>query len=241
MREATGPMDLTGAPLDEALEELAIDPVLDPMAARIEAEAEAPSFPALAEVHRRAGRAEEAERVARQGIERWPTCYEGRVVLSLALLDQGRLEEARHELERWADEALPAHARAAAPMPAEPAEPELEIDALEDADGALSELELDRAFDEAEADTAGMVSADSIAEEALAEAERSIAADAAEPGPFAPEPESAFATETVAELLERQGHADDASRIRAALGETGRDHAIETLEGWLDNLRRGRP
>jgi hypothetical protein len=56
----------------------------------------------------------------------------------------------------------------------------------------------------------------------------------------------AFATRTMAELLERQGDRRGAARIRAALGDADRaqaapahaTHAIAALERWLDNVRR---
>ena len=50
----------------------------------------APAFPALAEANRRAGRLDEAERVAREGLRRCPELLAGRVALALALLDLGR-------------------------------------------------------------------------------------------------------------------------------------------------------
>jgi len=58
------------------------------------------AFPALAEAWRRAGRPEDAERVARDGLERAPHAAAGRVALALALLDQKRPAEAGAELER---------------------------------------------------------------------------------------------------------------------------------------------
>ena len=58
------------------------------------------AFPVLAEAQRRAGRPDEAERVARAGLERTPHATAGRVALALALLDQKRGEEACAELER---------------------------------------------------------------------------------------------------------------------------------------------
>jgi len=58
------------------------------------------AFPLLAEAHRRAGRPESAERVAREGLARAPQVVAGRVALALALLDQKRVAEASAELER---------------------------------------------------------------------------------------------------------------------------------------------
>ena len=64
-------------------------------------------------------------------------------------------------------------------------------------------------------------------------------------------PDSPFATRTVADLLDRQGHGDHAAAIRreltyraeksvSPLGETRREQLIATLERWLENLRRDR-
>jgi len=58
------------------------------------------AFPALAEAQRRGGCPEQAERVARAGLEHAPHRVEARVALALALLDQKRDAEARLELER---------------------------------------------------------------------------------------------------------------------------------------------
>jgi len=87
------------------------------------------AFPALAETQRRSGRPEQAERVARAGLERAPHRVEGRVALALALLDQKRDAEARVELERLLGldaEHVIAHDAATAGSPAQP-EPEREL------------------------------------------------------------------------------------------------------------------
>jgi hypothetical protein len=106
----------------------------------------------------------------------------------------------------------------------------------------LSDRELDVAFDGAEPVVEEVVDADRVAREAMHEADLDLGLAEARPG-------SAFATRTMAELLERQGDVEGASRIRAALAAGGarddgtgarptRDELIATLEGWLLNLRR---
>lgn len=65
---------------------------------RVEHDPGCADFPAVAETERRAGRAEEAQRVAEAGLRAAPGRLAGRVALGLALLDQGELEAARREL-----------------------------------------------------------------------------------------------------------------------------------------------
>ena len=57
-------------------------------------------FPALAEAERRAGRPEEAQRIAERGLATSPERIAGRVALGLALLDQGKLSVAKQALAR---------------------------------------------------------------------------------------------------------------------------------------------
>jgi hypothetical protein len=79
------------------------------------------------------------------------------------------------------------------------------------------------------------------------------AADLDEPEDvFRDDAPSPFATRTVADLLERQGHPADAEALRRQLsqgreepvlslpGEERRETLIATLERWLENLRRTR-
>jgi tetratricopeptide (TPR) repeat protein len=189
------------------------------------------AFAALAEANRRAGRLEEAERVAREGLRRRPEHLAGRVALALALLDQERAAEARGELERVLAD-VPDHplARAA-------------YGASGDLDESLDELEdreLDGAFASAEPDLDEMVDANELAARALR------AADLDEPEGFVPAADSPFATRTVAELLEQQGHGAEAAALRRTLsgeatgaaGDPERERVLATLERWLDNLRR---
>ena len=174
---------------------------------------------ALAESHRRAGRAAEAERVARLGLEREPRALRLRVLLALALLDQRRGNAARAELER----ALAAGAE----FPTE-----------------LSEQEFDAAFANAEPEADQVIDADRVAEQALREAELGPADEISPPGS-----DSVFATRTMAELLERQGDREGAARIRSRIERSRtapaapsaadrRRQLVNELERWLVNLRK---
>ncbi len=207
----------------------------DSLIALLEAEvgSDASAFPALAEALRRGGRAEEAEQRAREGLDRIPENAEGRLVLGLILLDQGRVEEARQVLERGIGDAIPA-LESLAPAP----EKEAPLDGLTDP-------ELDRAFEDAETDRDQLIDADRVAEAALHRA------DSASLDEIAPSGKSPFATQTVADLLEQQGDSEGARQLRRSLGQgEGADSAvmasasaqvsIATLERWLGNLRRPR-
>jgi hypothetical protein len=138
--------------------------------------------------------------------------------------------ELRHEIDSWAETALAA-ARTVAERSGEPL------------DRDVSEVELESAFATAEPEIAQMITPDSIAEEAA------LLADHA-PDDRSPLASSgAFATRTMAELLEQQGDRRGAARIRAALGEPEAPDApvpdnaaaITALERWLENVRRLRP
>ena len=104
-----------------------------------------------------------------------------------------------------------------------------------------AEAEFERAFAVAEPELAEMITPDSVAEEAA------LAVDAPpeEHGPLASS--GAFATRTMAELLEKQGDRRGAERIRAVLDEAAESAArgdasvIAVLERWLDNARRLQP
>jgi hypothetical protein len=133
--------------------------------------------------------------------------------------------ELRREIDSWAENAL-----AAARTVAERTEP------LGD---DVSEGEFERAFAAAEPELAEMITPDSIAERVAREADA-----APDEHPLASS--GAFATRTMADLLERQGDARGAARIRAVLGATDETAApvgdngaaIAALERWLENLRR---
>lgn len=197
----------------------------------------ADGFAALAELHRRAGQLEAAERIVTRGLAEAPDSLDGRAVLALILADAGRDTDLRRTLEKWAERAV-ATARAA-----------------ESAGESLSLCEIDRAFDAAEPDVDEMITPDTVAEEAALRADGPLALE----NPL--EWGGAFATRTMADLLERQGDHEGAARIRARLGEaatgspaSGRPEpdsetsapdanpqvmaTIAVLERWLQNARR---
>jgi hypothetical protein len=200
---------------------------------------DASAFPALAEALRREGRATEAERVARQGLERKPGSAEGCATLALALLDQGREQEARRVLEAQIGEPSAVLGPPWVPVPATP-------DPAEVFGGSLTEPEFERVFAAAETDREQLIDADRVAEEAL---HRAHPAPIDEIGASAGSP---FATHTVANILESQGDPQAASLLRASLrrGDDGgaapaaagggRRRTIAKLERWLENLRRPR-
>lgn len=69
--------------------------------ARLTREPSSQAFAALAEAYRRAGRAEEAIALCREGLARYPTYSTARFVLAKALLDREDLAAARGEVERF--------------------------------------------------------------------------------------------------------------------------------------------
>jgi tetratricopeptide (TPR) repeat protein len=186
----------------------------------------APAFPALAEAHRRAGDPERAEAVARAGLAVRPGLAAGRVALGLALLDQGRVAQARSELER-ALEACGEQVLARRALSGLGGAPEPEL-----------EGEIERALATARPEREAMLDADEVAAEALrrleAQDERGEL-DTSEPSPFA--------TRTVAEILERQGEPGRAASVRRSLerrssrAPDARTRAIGRLERWLARLR----
>ena len=233
----------------EALEEIAR------LEAHISGDPGAMAFPALAEANRRAGRAEEAERVAREGLCERPEFVAGRVALSLALLDLGRVEEARSEMVRVL-ETIPDHALAVDALNRATPEGLGGVELLTDSSGPLGDLaddELESAFQDAEAQPDEMLSANRL----VAAAVRDIEQDEPE-GVMPFSADSPFATETVADLLEKQDRHGEAQAVRDALDGSGagaaratdpgvaihdamnhRARVIATLERWLETLRRG--
>lgn len=195
--------------------------------------ADSPAFAALAEAYRRAGDPSQARRLAEIGLQAQPDHVAGRVALALALLDLGRTAEAGRALEAVLEQ-VPDH-------PLVPGEtPELgEFQAHSE---PVAEAEIEAAFDLAESNPDEMVSANHLAEAAL----QAVEGDEPEGVELAAE-DSPFATETVASLLEAQGHEQSADQVRATLAParegTGVDSErrgrwIATLERWLENLRR---
>jgi tetratricopeptide (TPR) repeat protein len=200
---------------------------------------------ALADVLRREGRLEAAEVVARNALATAPESAQATLALALALLEQGRIAEARDELARglegtpelreafervqsWAAVAAISSVDAGPTDEAEAAEIVDAIDPLADVEAALYE---------------------SVPDEAASDAP-----DAALFAAGAP-----FATATMARLLESQGLVEDAQALRDRLagpmhgpdaaGEVSeldaldvraawRARVLSTLERWLENLRK---
>lgn len=214
----------------------------------------APAFPALAEAQRRAGQPAEAERIARAGLRQRPDQVAGRVVLGLALLDLGRLEEARVELVR-ALEAIPDHVIARAALADLAGELEPGAAPAPDDESPLAQIgegEVEAALAAARAERDAMLDADRVALAALREVDAREAEAAGEPDAadaLVPGVDSPFATRTVAELLEKQGHPERAEALRRSLegrraaargSDAQREALIAKLEGWLARLLRAR-
>jgi hypothetical protein len=174
--------------------------------------------------------------VIEQSAEERLAQLEKAVARSLVLLELGEMQEARRELER----ALAPRGPSGVPPLAEFSE-------------GVSDLELDHAFEAAEPQTDQMLDADSVAQVAMRQADEALDGDRAPD-----ELGSTFATRTMADLLERQGDAEGAARIRAGLadaaaaapvehpmsegtpgGRPSRRQVIARLERWLGNLRGG--
>lgn len=201
---------------------------------------DAASWAKDAETRRLAGHADQARRLAEAGLMDDPQDVTGRAVLALACLDQGDVEAARRAL-------APAVARLAQ-AGGEPLDlaPSLDVEPFvvqSDPLADLAENELERAFDHAESEAVEVWTTNRVAEAAL----RSVEEGRPEGVGAMTEPDSPFATETVATLLERQGDAGRADAIRrtlerevAAASELPEERKrwVGTLERWLDNLRR---
>lgn len=185
-----------------------------------------PGFPALAESFRREGRVADAERVLRNGLEVADASEIGWTVLCLTLLDQGRYDEARELLAQRAERSYSAY------FGTHPFQQEISLG------------ELDRAFERAEPEQEELVDADRVAQHAM----RAAALDSPEELPAA-RPSTAYATETMAALLARQGDDEAAAQIRERLAArkpqaaarepsgSPRRRSAATLERWLHNLR----
>lgn len=181
---------------------------------------------------RDSGQLEAAERLVVETLESEPRSAEAVLLHALLMLDRGQANAARAAIERW----LPAlHPGGGAP-------PEIAGEAVFAA--GVSDGELELAFDTAETDRDQVIDADAIAERAIRDTGLDLSEELAEA-------DASFRTRTVAELLERQGDARGASRIRTLVesGDSaarperriGRRHAeVRELERWLDNLRGGR-
>jgi hypothetical protein len=189
-----------------------------------------PEFAQRAEDRRLAGDAEAAERIVRAGLADQPENADAVLLLARVLLEQDRGSEALGVIEQYASlTRLPGD---------EAAQP--------DGDGpvfgeAVSEAELELAFEDAQPEREQMVDADSIAQQAIRQTDTDLSGDFASP-------EVSYATETVAGLLEDQGAEPEAMRIREVVATeratpTAQTHShaaiIQELERWLGNLRGG--
>jgi hypothetical protein len=183
---------------------------LEALRSQVESDPGHPAFPIWVEWLRRQGRLEEAAEAARAGLEDAPGRAEGRAALALVLLDQGDEAAARAVL------AEAVGAEALAPRPFEPV-PEADVP---DVAETFEADEIDQAFEQAEARPEEMMSANDIAERALAQAlGASGEVDAA----------SAWSDESEDRSSSDAGGTTDAS---------DRARVIATLEQWLQNLRR---
>jgi len=172
---------------------------------------------------------DQAEQLARSGLDECPDCAEGALVMALVLLDQSQDEEARRVIADWADTNLGV----------EVADGSVSGETF---DAEVSDGELDVAFESAETDRDEVIDADAIAQQAVSETEFDHADEFVSP-------DSSFATRTVADLLAQQGDEQRASRIRAMMDSPAGDtvlktrdrntRKIERLERWLVNVRGG--
>lgn len=279
--------DSVGSVVGSGFAEGAAGRDLEWLAAAVAGNAASPLFPALTETYRCVGRLDEARRVAEAGLQGAPENTAGRVALALTLLDLGEVEGAREQLSGALESlqvggALLPQTKPAEPRPvdeasgltpqASPAEDSTpqamldggpgETESLPDAE--FEDVEIDRAFESAEAQPDEMVNANKVVEEALRredlhEPEVDLSAPSASP---------TFATRTMANLLELQGDSAGADAIRSSLalnasgeldaaelpeaadmgaasdpdsdrGSVERTRVLATLGSWLQNIRRG--
>jgi tetratricopeptide (TPR) repeat protein len=78
---------------------VADSPRIDELRRRVDRDPASILFAQLAEEHRRAGNLDEAIRLCRSGLGRYPAYLSARVTLGRALMDMGRLDDAERELE----------------------------------------------------------------------------------------------------------------------------------------------
>jgi hypothetical protein len=196
------------------------------LSAAVAADPGSESFPALAESLRRAGRLAEARRVAEAGLVSRPDDRDGRIALSLTLLDLGEPTAARDVLVGVLSFAFdptpsPSTAGASASMLDVSVR---QVDVAEPLFGEPDDLEIERAFDGAESDPDQMMDANRVAERVLDEEMRELALeqvtlhDAAE----SPVLDAASADAPAPEPM----------------GQGDRIRILATLETWLQNIRR---
>jgi hypothetical protein len=169
-----------------------------------------------------------------------------RIERALALLDAGKIDQAREELR----DAL--YAPVVLAPPYSPIAPSRTASSNA-FDHVLADDELDLAIASAETNPDEMLSANTVVAETLASHD-SVVPDAS--FDFSEHP--TYATRTMAELLEGQGRRVEADRVRARMprvedtgrmplgstptfgvGDAERLRIVATLESWLHNIRRG--
>jgi hypothetical protein len=199
-------------------------------------ESESAELAARAERERRIGQPERARELAQAAIDGDAPHPAARIAHVLALIDCGDLVSAHAALEASYDalggEVAGIEEAAVASAP------------TSEALAALGDDELEQAFDAAEAQPDEMHDANHVAAAAL-----ELVEDGVPEGIDLTSTQSPFATETVADLLERQGQRQRADQVRTAarargqfreqrLDEARRERVVATLSRWLDNLRR---
>jgi tetratricopeptide (TPR) repeat protein len=191
--------------------------ILQLLLAEIESDPGAAVFPNLAEAYRRVGQAERALEIASRGLDGAPERMAGRVALGLALLDVDEADQAREVLSAIFED-VPQLMALLQPGDLQPeeAQPEEVQEEIREAAGPepLRDDEISLAIDGAEARPDEMIDVNDVAAAALRE-ER---LDEPEVG-FAPSDHPAFATATMANLLENQGDIQNAESIRSTLAD----------------------
>ena len=201
-------------------------------------ELDSAALAARAEGERRAGRPERARELAHAALDARPPHLASHAAYVLALIDCGDLVTGHRALE---EAYLALGGTVVEPEIAAPAADEL---ALPTALTALADDEVESAFETAEAQADEMHDANQVAAAALERIE-----DGVPEGVDLSSAESPFATETVADLLERQGQRERALEVRSAarvrgqfreqlVDEARREQVVATLTRWLENLRR---
>ena len=188
---------------------------------RLAREPTSQAYAALAEAHRRAGQPGDAVRLCREGLARFPEYATARLILAKALLDQGELEEARPEIERFV-EGEPDH------------EPALRIAVecalrLGDPGGALEHLRRLAILDPQDRVVLGQARALDVA---------SGRTHGTEGGLWSLLGDDTFATVTFGDLCVAQGLADEATAVFGRILLREPDH--ETAKARLAELARSR-
>ena len=193
-----------------------------------------------AEAERRAGRFERARELAQLALAGAGAHPSAHIAHALALIDSGDLDGAHRALEHSffalggelpGELAQDAYAGELRGSEAEPL-------------ATLADDELESAFEAAEAQPSEMHDANRVVAAALR-----VIEDGEPEGVDLVSSDSPFATETVASLLESQGHRDRALEVRSAarargrvrdarVDEARRERVVSTLARWLENLRR---